>query len=793
MFSTRWIKVYRDLRSNIGRTIIVICSIAVGVFAVGTVSATYVLLSRDLPGAWNSISPPTVSLFTDRFPEEVIESVRSIRGVQEAEGRRKFVARLQRGPEDWVNIELAALADYRDIRIRKLTFERGEWNPPDQELLIERASLKWIGREMGDTLVVQTPDGKNHNMKIAGVVHDVGKPSPLFDGTVQTYINLETLEWLGESREFDQIDIIVKGDPNEKSEVRRIANKVRDRVEIAGVNVWFVWIPEVGKHPADNIIKPLLLVLAVLAVLTLFLSSFLVINIISALLSQQLRQIGLMKAIGARNAQIFFMYLTLSSVFGFFALILALPVGAIGGRLLAMYMAGLMNIDITDLRILPGVLMQEIAIGIVLPLGAALVPVISATRVTVREAITSVGIGRGSASGKIDRFVQKVHWLSRPLLLSLRNTFRLKGRFALTLITLVSAGAVFIAVFSVHESLGVTLQQVFNYWNYDIGVQTQRPYLTDFVRSATLHVPGVIQCEGWGVLGVRRLRPDKTEGESVFLTAIQPGSKMIKPILLEGRWLLPQDETAIVVNTDFLKTEKDVKVGDFVTFKFKERETGWRVVGLVSSAMSGAFAYTNYPYFSKMAREVGSSRFLVVVTERHDAAYQKRIAREIEKYYRNVGIKIYGTVTIGELKERVAFQFNIMVVLLLSMAVLLAIVGALGLTGTMTINVIERTREIGVMRAIGASDSTLLRLFLAEGILIGLLSWSLAVLISYPLGLALSNAIGRAFMQTPLTYRYSLLGVLIWFASVIVLSAFASWIPSRKASKLSVREVLAYE
>ena len=196
MFSTRWIKVYRDLRNNIGRTIIVVCSIAVGVFAVGTVSATYALLSRDLPGAWNSVAPPTISLFTDRFPEEVIDSVRSIRGVREAEGRRKFVARLLRGPDDWVNIELAALADYRDIRIRKLTFERGEWNPPDHELLIERASLKWIGRNMGDTLVVQTPDGKHHNMKIAGVVHDVGKPSPMFDGTVQTYINQETLEWL---------------------------------------------------------------------------------------------------------------------------------------------------------------------------------------------------------------------------------------------------------------------------------------------------------------------------------------------------------------------------------------------------------------------------------------------------------------------------------------------------------------------------------------------------------------------------------------------------------------------
>ena len=127
------------------------------------------------------------------------------------------------------------------------------------------------------------------------------------------------------------------------------------------------------------------------------------------------------------------------------------------------------------------------------------------------------------------------------------------------------------------------------------------------------------------------------------------------------------------------------------------------------------------------------------------------------------------------------------------MAALLAVVGGLGLMGTMSINVLERTREIGVLRAIGASSRAVLQIVIVEGVLIGVLSWAFGTLLALPLGKFMSDAIGNAFLRAPLSYVFSWTGALVWLGAVIVLGTIASLLPARSATRLSVREVLAYE
>ena len=128
-----------------------------------------------------------------------------------------------------------------------------------------------------------------------------------------------------------------------------------------------------------------------------------------------------------------------------------------------------------------------------------------------------------------------------------------------------------------------------------------------------------------------------------------------------------------------------------------------------------------------------------------------------------------------------------------TMAVLLGVVGGLGLTGTMTINVVERSREIGVLRAVGASDRSVLLIFLAEGVLIGALSWALGVLVSLPVSKLLSDALGNVFVDRPLSWAYSIEGMIAWAVIVLILAAVASLLPAWRASRLAVREILAYE
>jgi putative ABC transport system permease protein len=126
-------------------------------------------------------------------------------------------------------------------------------------------------------------------------------------------------------------------------------------------------------------------------------------------------------------------------------------------------------------------------------------------------------------------------------------------------------------------------------------------------------------------------------------------------------------------------------------------------------------------------------------------------------------------------------------------ATLLAIVGALSLMGTMSMNVHERAREIGVMRAVGASDGAVLRICMVEGICVGVLSWPAGAVLALPISKALSAVVGNKFTGAPLSYTFSLSGALFWLVLVGILAALASFLPAWNATRLSVREVLSYE
>jgi putative ABC transport system permease protein len=105
----------------------------------------------------------------------------------------------------------------------------------------------------------------------------------------------------------------------------------------------------------------------------------------------------------------------------------------------------------------------------------------------------------------------------------------------------------------------------------------------------------------------------------------------------------------------------------------------------------------------------------------------------------------------------------------------------------------ERTREIGVMRAIGASDGILMRMVLAEGLVICLLSWVLGSLLAFPISKLMSDTVSLALFDAPSDFGFTLTGFVIWLGVVLALSVLASLMPARSATRLTIREVLAYE
>ena len=122
----------------------------------------------------------------------------------------------------------------------------------------------------------------------------------------------------------------------------------------------------------------------------------------------------------------------------------------------------------------------------------------------------------------------------------------------------------------------------------------------------------------------------------------------------------------------------------------------------------------------------------------------------------------------------------------------------MGLSGFLIVNtmnaiLVQQRWQIGVMRAIGASSPVVVGMFVVEGVLVGALSWLLAVPTSLPAARLFSDVIGQALFEMPLEFVYSVGGMALWLLIVVALSALASLWPALQAVKLSVREALTYE
>lgn len=810
----RYRKIVRDLWNYKSRTLLVVLSIAVGVFAVGTVAYMYFIISDDLVASYETAHPAHVLIQTaEGFDAEFIAALRRMPEVAEIEGWRSLMVKFKHDREgDWHTMQIFAIPESDPIRVNRIFEEKqfnpdpsawpepAVWPPPERQIIIERTSLLvaemglGIRAQQGDSILVEIPNGKPRELPMAGLCYDLSRvPSP-FIGYTYGYVTLDTLEWLGAPRDFNELHIRVTGDAGDWEHVKQMAQVIRRRVEQSGFTVLRVDVPQPGRVPLYLQFQAVTLILGALGVFVLLLSVFLVINTVSALLAQQVRQIGIMKSVGARSGQIMQLYLSMVLVFGLLAVVFAVPLAIVAAYQAIDFMSYIINFQLSEFQPSPWVLGLQVLVGILVPVLAALYPVWQGALVTVREAIASYGLsGAGFGSSWIDRRIEAIRGLPRPFLLSLRNTFRRKTRLLLTLASIMLGGAVFVSALSVRASMDATLEELLRYARFDLQVQLNQPYRIERIEYEALQIPGVVAVEGWSGASAYRVRADESESERITLIAPPADSQMLQPALVAGRWLLPEDENALVINTHLRDEEPDIEIGSEIVLDIKGRDTTWRVVGFLQTVEVAPMAYANYPYFARLTREADLANRVQIVTQPRDNTAQSAIARALTARFEETGMRVTSWQTTHSQRAQTAVYFDMIALVLVMMAILMVIVGGLGLMGTMTLNVLERTREIGVMRAIGASDETVLQIVMNEGIIIGLLSGVAGGLLALPVGKLLSDAVGVQFFGAPLAYTFSLPSVGIWLVLVALMAAVATYIPAQRAGKISVREALAYE
>lgn len=631
--TTLWRKAFRDFWRERARTVLVVLAIALGISAFAAVLASYAILTRELDSDYLATNPASAVIRVDSVDDNLVKAILQNAEVSDAEPRRTIRGQIKSGSGQWRNLVLFVVHDYGDIRVSKLVPQRGAWPPSTGEILIERDAFQVARAKIGDAVTVKTANSVEQPLVVSGSVHDVGQAQARMENLVYGYVNLATLVQLGEGPNFDQLNILVARNRFDEAHIRRVVGDVEALIESSGHKVRRVDIPRPGKHPHSDLTGSFLLSMSSFGLFVLVLSGIIVINLLTAMMAAQVRQIGVMKAIGGTRRQIAGIYFGQALFIGIAAILISLPLGLAGSRVLCRYMAVFLNFDINSFSVPLWVFLLVALVGIAAPLIAAAYPVWRGTATPVRIALSSYGVGHASfGASRLDRALTKIGSWSSSVVFAIRNSFRRRARLVLTVVTLAAAGLFFLSALNIRASMIHTLDRVFA------------------AKRAEL--------------------------------------------------------------TASLKTPEEVE---------------------------------------KVEKALSNSRF----------AYDQHM------------LMIY--------------------VFLIVMSVIIGGVGGLGLMTTMSLNVLERRREMGVLRAIGATPKTIWLMIVAEGVVIGLLSWSIAALLAWPVSKVLGDLLVRAMFRSGVDFTFEPLGLLIWILVSISLSAAASFLPAWKASRVTVREALAYE
>lgn len=800
MMQTRYYKVIRDLTSDYSRNLMLIIAIAIGVFGIGSILGGYSVIKREMTTNYLGTNPASATIEIEgNISKALIDSVKKFPGIREAERHATLIVRMKVG-DKWYPLLLFIVDNFKDKRTNRIHHLTGEREPTTGTMLVERTALVVMQAEEGSELLIKTPNGRPQKVKLSGTVHDPGLAPAWQQQSGYGYITLSTLHWLGETQGFDQLRILVSEQPYSREHITEKAQTVAQQLRESGYDVHEIQVPSPGKHPHQTQMSAVMSIFVIFSFLILVLGSILVATSMATLMVKQIRQIGVMKTIGATSIQVTGLYLVMIVIVCLIALIVAIPLSRLAAAGFYNQLAVLLNLEIRDSSIPYGVPLVQMASGILIPLAAAAVPVIRGSRISVKNALDNYGVTRKYIENRswVVRFSQ-LGFITETFRLAIRNVFRQRSRLVMTLGLLAAGGAMFMTALNVSEAWKDNLKRIYQQRVYDLEVRLNNAVQVDSIAGKISALPGIKAVEGWSysptsvrkenAFEVTRTYPDKGHG-SFDMMALPVPTQLLNLTVVEGEWLSNPASNDVVLNQ---LARGSLKIGDPVSLSIDGKFSEWKVIGFTEDVGSPATAYVSLDVFSKLTNASGKTKMLRIAYADRSKENAVRGNREIEKLLELENISVSSTIPVWLLHNAVAAHMKVLINSLMAMAVLMALVGTIGLMSAMSMSVLERTREIGVMRAIGATPKKIRRLIVWEGLLIGSLSIVIAFAFSLLLSAYLGRFIGNMAFRTPLSLTISVIAIGIWTLIIIIGSYSATVYPARRANRITTREALAYE
>jgi putative ABC transport system permease protein len=789
MFSTLTMKSWTDLKRRPARAILTALTISLAVASFGILA---------LPSLMNQAMTTEVAnarLYDVSVPvDDVVLSPAQMSGLAQLPNVVSVVSRtfLNTGAMiggQRVATELWGVPNFAEQPLdRVITASRPG---PGQVLVdVQDVNSGIYSGSAGDTLRLQASDGSFHAFVVAGSARAMAFNQGTASNHLVLYAAQATVQALGGFKGINHLEFRLRDTSpaaahKTVAEVRGFLAAQPDRTAFSDVPTIRAANDWPGKQAFDSRTE-ILVILTVLAVLS---AAFLLANTIRTMIAEQAAETGIMRAVGASRRNIRRCYLRTAALLGLLGAGIGVPLG-VG---LAYLLVGLFARSIFGVSPAFAIDWPIAAVSAVVGVAGAMltasVTLRRALRTPVREALTSEGLVSGFGESRVDRAISRSGTLPPPVRIGVRNIARQKERSATTVVQIALAVATLLGLASLALAVSQVTDQSWDVLGYDITLSAQtggHDYGTAAVNTVRAQ-PGVagVEAADWSDMTYR--------GQTLYALGVHARTFVHEP-LTAGRWLTAQDERTgarvIIAGSAFARIE-GLRPGSKVVLTTAAGPVAFSVVGIGGSDANNGFnVYTTLAALQHVTGRPGVANNLLVRAVDKDHSAINALAAHLQGTLAREGYPSGAQLMyVGRADNKA--QNSSVLLIVQCIGLLIVAISMFGLVNAITMNIIERTREIGVLRCLGARGRDLRRIFRTETIALAVIGFVLGI----PLGWLLAHilrwlVLHVANIQLPVPYTLGNVGIAL--AATLVLAVLVVAAPLRRATRLRPGDAIRY-
>jgi putative ABC transport system permease protein len=800
-------KSFADVTRRKGRTLMVVLGIFIGVLGLTGVNfIQQTIFSAFTYSTGTAANYPDIVLGVSKLDPSLTPTLAAVSNVQVVQMQSVFATQWQvSAAPGHVPIAIVSYPDLQHVPITPFQLTSGRY-PGAGEIVLEYGDQDLQSISIGDMVTVDTGQNMTATLRVVGFARTEGLQSPAASGIARGYMSDAAIHQAfgsivaAPNSHEPQLQDEIAFKVQHISQANATADALIQTLRANHLTVLSVNVNQPFNQAVINAVNGVFTLLLMLSILAVVLSGLLILNTIITLIAEQTQIIGTLKAVGGTRGAILRGYLLSVGIYSAVATLPAIALGLILGYPLASYLASTIPLDVGPFTVEPWIIILGLAVGFGVPLLSALLPLWIGTRITVREALSAYGISAGRGSGFLARVARRLSWVSQTTWLGLRGVFRKRWRAALTLLTLTLAGTTFLVVQTATAATNQNIANAYANYSYDVDAGIYATDSSSLVEQISA-LPNVQRVELF-----RELHQADSRWGELHLLGFQQNTQLYHPQLISGRWLSPGDTNAALINEEAADAT-GLKVGDTLTLSsgpLHSRsgpstsgiQATWTIIGIVHQPMDDlgqiGTVITSVENVDQLDGDPADfTPELLIQARDHSQSAVDALATQIDQLVNGGNTNGTRVETIQQLIQRRQSNWFIFYALLYSVALIVGAVGILGLANALAASVLERRREIGLLRSMGGSSWRIARVFWVEGLTLGGIAWLLGALLGLPLAYGFIQLVSKLVLRVDFIIAPS--AFLVMLAAVLIISTLASMVPALRASRVRIADMLRYE